>query len=147
MKLKRPTLCDNCSSHRVALVSNHLQYGKLVGDWPLIYYCFKCKASVGCHFGTSIPLGRMADRDTRRERRRTHKYFDKLWQEGLFGSRRSAYIWLSQELGIKRSVCHIGLFDYNTCIEVTKKSKTYYKWRKKKRRDKPKFRRGKRIGR
>ncbi len=146
MKLTRPISCDSCNGFRIALVSNHLQYGKVVGDWPLIYYCFNCKASVGCHAGTNIPLGKMADRETRRERRRAHKEFDRLWQEGLFRTRHGANEWLARELNISRSVCHIGLFDYNTCREVTAKARTYRKWRKKKRRDAHKYRRGKRIG-
>lgn len=147
MRLKRPTRCDNCNSWKIGLVSNHLQYGKVVGDWPIIYYCFQCKASVNCHHGTNAPLGTMADRETRRERRRTHKYFDKLWQDGIFDSRVTAYRWLSQEFGINQELCHIGLFDYNTCRDVTKKAKAYYKWRKMKRRDKSIYRRGKRVGR
>lgn len=115
--LPRPQACDHCGSLNIGLEDNSIQYHRSTGDWPLIWYCHDCQASVGCHPTTDIPLGRMADRATRQLRRQAHKALDPTWRKGKF-SRHQAYEWLAYELGIEVNACHVSWFDANMCQEV-----------------------------
>ena len=56
------TVCHYCSSH-VMLGKNH--FGE-------IYICCGCRAYVGCHKGTTIPLGIVARKELRDLRRKGH---------------------------------------------------------------------------
>jgi hypothetical protein len=105
--LAKPIHCDNCCSLNIQFVNNKCVYGQEFGDWPYIYFCNDCRASVGCHPGTDIPLGRMADRATRALRSKAHLAFDKLWNGGLM-TRTKAYAWLAAQLEIEHSQCHIS---------------------------------------
>lgn len=105
--LPPPELCDACCSCNVELTTNDRIYGRIYGNWPKIYYCKDCKAAVGCHPGTEIPLGRMADRRIRKLRANTHKVFDQLWKSGAM-SRSKAYQWLAGSLQINVDDCHIS---------------------------------------
>jgi zinc-finger-containing domain len=106
-RLPIPLCCDHCKSKTVAHKSNAEIYGQEFGKWPYIWHCESCNASVGCHPGTNIPLGRMADRHTRRLRHDVHEIFDRLWKE-RYMSREKAYQWLAFELGIELEQCHIA---------------------------------------
>lgn len=92
---------------------NNKNYGKM---WVCSNYP-ECDAYVGCHPGTTIPLGRLADSALRKAKNRAHKAFDPLWKSGLM-TRREAYIWLSAMLHISQENCHIGMFDISTCKRV-----------------------------
>lgn len=90
-----------------------------------IYRCAPCKAWVGCHPGTTKPLGRLADAKLRRAKIRAHDAFDMLWRKSPFGwtkakfkSRSKAYAWLADALGIAVTDCHIGMFDVDMCKRV-----------------------------
>lgn len=102
-----PTHCDNCCSVNIELTTNDVIYGRIYGNWPKVYYCKDCTAAVGCHPGTEIPLGRMADRETRKLRTKAHNAFDPLWRNGYM-TRSRAYTWLAATLGIDYSECHIS---------------------------------------
>lgn len=102
-----PSFCDNCCSVNIKLIENKEIYGKNYGKWPFIYYCFDCKSSVGCHPSTHIPLGRMADKETKQLRAELHLQFDKLWKMQFF-TRDKAYCWLARELNIDNNECHIS---------------------------------------
>jgi hypothetical protein len=84
-----------------------------------LYYLCACGAYCGAHPGTCRPLGRPANRDTRKARIRAHKVFDRLWKGGLMG-REAAYAWLADRVGVARFNCHIGLFDRSTADRVTR---------------------------
>lgn len=73
------------------------------------WICRKCGAYCGCSNGTSEPLGVPAGEETRKERSRAHKVFDKLWKRpnGVM-SRTAAYKWLAKGMGIPSKECHIG---------------------------------------
>ncbi len=71
-------------------------------------------AYVGCHKGTSIPLGRLADGELRKAKSSAHRAFDPLWRDRHM-TRAEAYLWLSQTLNIPKVECHIGMFDLNLC--------------------------------
>lgn len=79
--------------------------------------CAPCGAYVGCHPGTTKPLGRLADRELRNWKRNAHTYFDPIWQTGKL-ERTKAYGWLAKELGMPQHKCHIGMFDVETCRRV-----------------------------
>jgi len=69
---------------------------------------------VGCHFGTSRPLGRLADHRLRSARRAAHAAFDPLWRGGPM-TRAAAYRALADSLGLPRGDCHIGGMDEAQC--------------------------------
>ena len=79
--------------------------------------CVPCGARVGCHPGTTDPLGTLADLDLRRARTKAHAAFDPIWKSGRM-KRRDAYSWLATRLGIPWDACHIGGFDEATCRNV-----------------------------
>jgi hypothetical protein len=81
------------------------------------YSCAPCGAHVGCHDGTTTPLGRLADAELRRAKMNAHAAFDPLWRSRQM-TRKAAYSRLAKELGIERDKCHIGMFDLETCRRV-----------------------------
>lgn len=107
-QIEAPTLCDNCCSPNIEFTTNAVYFGKAIGVWPYIYYCFDCRAAVGCHANTKNPLGKMADRATRALRVKAHDEFDRLWQSGLMG-REQAYNWLASQLEIDVEQCHMAM--------------------------------------
>ena len=74
------------------------------------WVCFVCDARVGCHEGTTRPLGELANSELRDYRMRAHDEFDYIWKSGYM-SRGQAYRWLASKLRIPREKCHIGKFD------------------------------------
>lgn len=81
------------------------------------YLCVKCDAYVGCHPGTTIPLGRLANAELRAAKIAAHTTFDRLWRRGPM-SRKEAYAWLAGKLDIPVQYCHIGHFDVTDCRRV-----------------------------
>lgn len=112
--LSHPSKCDHCGSAEISLQRNRVVYGKDYGQWPVIWYCHDCSAMVGCHPGTDMPLGYMADRPTRQARARVHEAFDPLWKNGD-RTRNEAYKELASGLGMTAMDCHISRFDYAMC--------------------------------
>lgn len=84
--------------------------------------CQSCPDSrVGCHPGTTKPLGFAADRSTRRARGILHaRMVDPLWKgtRNASHNRRAIYRFMSDHLGIDVDDTHIGMFDIETCREV-----------------------------
>jgi hypothetical protein len=76
--------------------------------------CRVCDARVGCHPGTTYPLGRLANRKLRKAKSAVHAAFDPIWRSQRF-TRSEAYEWLADQLGISKANCHIGMFDLETC--------------------------------
>jgi hypothetical protein len=106
--LPAPTQCDYCASCDVTFTNNAAVYGREVGEWPYCYHCPNCGASVGCHPGTAIPLGRLANAKTRRLRAEAHKHFDQLWTSGAM-SREDAYSLIARHLSIDDpDACHLS---------------------------------------
>jgi hypothetical protein len=81
------------------------------------YVCTPCDARVGCHPGTTTPLGDLANGPLRDARMAAHAAFDPLWQSGQL-RRSAAYGWLSDTLGVDPKKTHIGMFDAETCARV-----------------------------
>lgn len=92
--------------------------------------CEPCKAWVGCHppvkhprrpgkgDGT-VPMGRLANDELRKLKQRAHAAFDPLWKNEDM-TRRQAYEWLAEQLGIPVESCHIGMMDESECRAVIK---------------------------
>jgi hypothetical protein len=78
------------------------------------YLCRQCRAWVGCHPGTSRPLGRLADAELRAAKAAAHLAIDPIWQSGEM-TRGEAYKWLASQIGIHRRSCHIGEFSLEQC--------------------------------
>ena len=120
-----PEQCDVCCSANIVHTTNDVIYGKQYGEWPMCYFCKDCRAAVGCHSGTDLPLGRMADRSTRTLRSRAHNEFDKIWRDGLM-SRSRAYQWLAIELKIDESQCHISWLSKDQLKDVITLSANFH---------------------
>ncbi|VUD67788.1 hypothetical protein UKMH10_5551 [Burkholderia pseudomallei] len=114
--LPAPTECRFCGG-AVRIARNSEIYGRDFGDWPWAYLCGGCRAYVGMHPQTAIPLGTLADNETRAARMRAKAAFNPLWQrDGM--SRSEAYSWLAARLGIAVGETHIGWFDVAMCDRV-----------------------------
>ena len=83
------------------------------------YRCVPCNAYVGCHKGTTTPLGALANARLRTLRHQCHEVFDLLWKGG-FVVRSNAYSWLAKQLDIPKDECHIGMFDESRCKQTLK---------------------------
>ena len=81
------------------------------------YTCFPCDSYVGCHPGTTKPLGRLADAALRRAKQRVHAKLDPLWKSGQI-KRSSVYARLADHLGITPQECHVGMFDLERCQQA-----------------------------
>lgn len=95
-----------CPRHKAPLIAARTRYGR---RWA----CGVLGCSVVCWEGsTSTP----ADQETRNARKATHALFDPLWQNGKrFASRKAAYTWLREAMGLSKTDCHIGMFDLEQC--------------------------------
>jgi len=81
------------------------------------WLCKPCDAYTGCHRNTNKPLGRLAGPELRKLKVMAHSAFDPLWKNGKM-KRKDAYKWLSDQLKINFSFCHIGYFDEQMCKKV-----------------------------
>ena len=101
----------------------HLATREDIGQIPClenIYLCPnypECDSYVGCHKGTDIPMGTMADSELRRMRRRAHKALDWTWKNRHM-TRSETYRKLSEHLGLSREKTHIGMFGIEQCQET-----------------------------
>ena len=112
-----PTICRYCSGH-VELVSNSEIYnGRSYGDWPYAYLCADCKAYVGLHPDTDIPLGTLAAPQLRKDRNTAKDAFHRVKEQRGF-SRSLAYQWLAGKMGIEVGVCHFGWFEQDDCARA-----------------------------
>lgn len=108
--------CDYCGK-QAKLVSSTAVYDK---DYGPVWYCKTCQAWVGVHKGTDIPLGRLADAELRHWKRKAHAAFDPLWWNKEMRTRKAAYEWLAEEMGLPLEKTHIGMFDVDQCKEVVR---------------------------
>lgn len=109
--------CPYCGNTAVLRNSNVLHHKHQYGE---VYVCRsfpKCDAYVGCHKNTNVPLGRLADKELREIRVKTHKYFYEM-QKNSGMTKSDAYKWLAKQLHLTLEECHIGMFSVNTCRVV-----------------------------
>ncbi len=112
-KLPVPTCCHYCGG-KVRWDNNRVIYGKSYGHYPYCYLCVDCKAYTGIHNGTDIPLGTLADRQTRKSRKGAKKLLLDVIRVRKWG-RSEAYTNLAVGMGIDKSICHFGFFDAEMC--------------------------------
>lgn len=117
-KVDAPTACPYCAG-KVDLVSNSEIYrGTEYGDWPYAYLCRGCGAYVGLHPSTDIPLGTLADKETREARKTAKEPFFHLARKRFGGDRSAAYQWLAGRMDIPASQCHFGMFSADQCAKA-----------------------------
>lgn len=123
-------ICPYCDAPAV-LVDSAEVYHRSYGP---IYLCRPCRAWVGCHKGTTKPLGRLANYELRVAKQAAHAAFDRLWKSkmskegcGKKRARGAGYAWLAEQLGIPRAECHIGMFDVDQCERVVTLCTPYHR--------------------
>lgn len=122
MITNKPTICRYCG-HPVAFTTNSEIYGKEYGNGKC-FLCRNCRAFVGVHTDTNIPLGTLANDELRAWRKEAHYWFDKLWKGTTkITNRYKAYGWLANEMKLDRVHTHIGMFEIKQCQEVIRLSK------------------------
>lgn len=109
-----PTCCPYCQAPVVIKGHAEIYNGRAYGEWPWVYGCSACDARVGMHPFTNLPLGTLANEQLRKAREQHKKPFEAIWREKHL-SRKDAYRWLAEQLGITTAECHFGLFDQERC--------------------------------
>lgn len=104
-------------------IDNALVYGKRYGKSYMCYYCKDCDAYVGCHNNTRTPLGTMANKELRNERKATHAVIDPLWKSGQY-TRGQVYARLQDAFG---EVVHVGESDIERCRQIRETAKLIFK--------------------
>ena len=105
MRLEIPKICRYCGGV-VRLVPAAEVYGmaaaKRLGiEQERFYQCQNCNARVGCHKGTTRPLGNLANETLRMKRKETHQIFDSFW--------------MAKKLRLSVQLAHIGGFEMDRC--------------------------------
>ncbi len=117
--------CNYCGRKANLLTGKEL-YPHRRDLWAKKFWvCKPCDAWVGCHDGTSKPLGILARREMRMARMEAHAVFDPIWKTGLMG-RKDAYTWLAKQLGIKVCECHISRFGKRRSLKVVAVCNQYW---------------------
>ena len=117
----RGKVCGYCEG-KPSLVDSSKVYKKSYGN---IWLC-ECGARVGVHKQSNEPLGRLADKELRGFKKLAHAAFDPMWDCRVTGSRKKAYAWLANEMGMTKDRCHIGMMDVEQCkwiIDLCKEQK------------------------
>ena len=116
-----PEICRYCGG-TVRLVPASMVYGaaaakRLKLESEKFYQCQNCNARVGCHKGTTRPLGSVANETLRLKRMETHQVYDAFWKRrGM--TRTKAYKWLAEQLQLSEERAHIGSFEMDQCQTV-----------------------------
>lgn len=123
-----PEICRYCGGI-VRLVPARMIYGaeaakRLKLEREMIYQCQNCNARVGCHKGTTRPLGNLANEVLRLKRMETHQVYDAFWKRSGM-TRTQAYKWLAEQMNLTEDRAHIGSFEMDQCqmvIELCKQN-------------------------
>ena len=112
----RTVICGYCDTP-AKLVGGKVIYPHRSDLYCLnFWFCQPCGAYVGCHKNSKdhAPLGHLSNKELRDYKQKVHAVFDPIWRSGR-KTRKEAYQWLADELGIDIKRCHIGMFDVATC--------------------------------
>lgn len=126
----RMVKCDYCGKP-AALVGGEFIYAHRPDLFSKRFYlCQPCDAYVGCHKGTTEPLGRLANAELRAAKMAAHAVFDPIWQARLAQkqaldpkysksmARGGRYKKLAELMGMEQKDCHIGFLDVAGCERV-----------------------------
>ena len=94
-------------------------------DGTMLYVCKnypRCDTYARVRPGTTEPIGTLANGRLRALRTDAHRHFNQLYERGIM-SKREAYEWLSQMIGLPMSKTHIGLMGEYYCELVIQESK------------------------
>jgi len=110
-------LCE-CSNH-AERVTGDLVYPERPELYrKLFFLCLRCNRYVGCHAGSGIPMGTLANQEVRRLRATAHQWFDRLWRDHGY-TRGAAYHAMKVAVGVR----HIGWEQEEGCKAVTEWAK------------------------
>jgi ssDNA-binding Zn-finger/Zn-ribbon topoisomerase 1 len=111
-----PPTCPYC--HTPAKLTNSTEiYNKNYGWlWTCTNYP-TCDTYVGCHQGTTVPLGTLANKELREWRSKAHRTFDQTWKHNQT-TRTDAYAKLAKQLNIPIQQCHIAMFTKQQCQHI-----------------------------
>lgn len=109
--------CDYCENPAKLQRGDQVYKNRPELSKKMFWTCDPCRARVGCHPGTTKPLGRLANSQLRYWKQQAHKAFDPIWRSGE-KKRSQAYRWLAREMKLDSDLCHIGMFDVNQCKQV-----------------------------
>lgn len=122
--------CPSCGGTSKELVDGSVIYPHRPDLFHKAFWrCPDCEKSyVGCHPDTTVPMGTLADEETRKARGAAHAAFDRLWkkEDGGFMKRKEAYAWLAEVMGLEPKVCHISWFDADTSNYAAELSKNRF---------------------
>ena len=111
-----PETCHYCGG-KVVILGNEVIYGIPYGKWPWMCLCVKCKSYVGLHPFTGIPLGTLANKETREARKLAKDALNSI-KDYLQIDRSETYQWLSEKLNLPVEETHVGWFDVLQCNRV-----------------------------
>ena len=103
-------------------------YENVTNVWVCIRYP-ECDAYVIAHRDRDMaPLGPLANGALRMKRNQAHQAFDRLWRKKIFSSRKEAYAWLGDLMGVGagKKQWHIGEMGETMCDIVIRESKRVY---------------------
>lgn len=107
-------LTDACMHPATELVKFRKPGYPYQKNYGPIWRCMTCDAFVGCHRGTTKPLGTPANAELRQARQRAHGAFDPIWKTGKM-TRGKAYKRISGHFG--RTI-HIGEASLEDCQKI-----------------------------
>lgn len=110
-------ICPYCKSETRVTTETEIYGKEYKGRKVICCVNFpKCDSYVGTH-DDETPLGKLADKELRKWKRKAHENFDKLWQDNLM-TRSEAYKEMSKAMEIPQEYTHIGMFSVSTCKKV-----------------------------
>ena len=123
--LTNPAPCIECRATDATCVTGAEIYPHRRDLHRRRYWRCSCGAYVGCHPGTTAPLGAPAGAHTRAARNEAHAAFDPLWKRKIirdgvpqYEARKAGYAWLAREMGLTVEQCHISLFNADQARRV-----------------------------
>ena len=123
--------CPICGSQARRTTRKEIARGpkELYGEFVYVCKNFpECDTYVGCHKGTWVPMGTLADRNLRNQRVRAHRAFDWSWKSNKM-TRHESYELMAELLEVDFKSAHIGKLDLGQCQKVIKKFNSFRPWK------------------
>ena len=115
--------CPYCGSRTELRSADGIYHDNREGT--MLYVCKnypRCDTYVRVRPGTTEPIGTLANGRLRALRTEAHRSFNQLYERGIM-TKREAYEWLSQMMGLPMAKTHIGLMGEYYCELVIQESK------------------------